>query len=187
MLPRLIPLTPNLFIFMTSKNILIRGLRSSVFIHSPILQNNFSKMGTIKDINLPNIATRAHALNSLNIYKGTLNIHPPFQTSSSQAQIVRQKECCPSLLVDQHMDAPQSLTARQQTARPPNSNHLCFCSNRKSHISPKSTNIHLDPCQLSGCWQDGWFCACPVCTRTASDLHVEDSLMLHLKLPEKIN
>lgn len=66
--------------------------------------------------------------------------------------------------------------------------HLCFCSNRKTHFSPKSTNIPLDPCQFSDCWQDGWIYACPVCTtRTASDLHVEDSLLFPLKLPKKRN
>lgn len=165
---------------MISKNI-IRGSRSSAFIFSSILQNNFSKMSTINNMNLPNVTTHTHTLNSFTIYKCLLNLHPSFQTSSGQSQIAIST-------LHQHSDVPQSLAAPEQTTRPPNSNHLCICSSRKSNFSPKSTNTLLNSCQFSACWQNGWICACPVCTtRTAPDLCVEDSLLFHLKLSKKRN
>jgi len=35
--------------------------------------------------------------------------------------------------------------------------------------------------------QDGWICACPGCAvRALSVLHVQNSFLLHLKVPEKI-
>lgn len=144
-------------------------------------------MGTIKDIIFLNVTTLTHTLNSLNVYKGPVHIHPPFQTSSSRSWIVRQNKCCPSLLLDQHMVVTQSLAAPEQTATPPSSTTFGSAPIEKVIFHP-NPQIYLDPCQFSDCWWDGWICACPVCTtRTASDLHVEDSLLFHLKVPKKRN
>lgn len=175
LLPSLIPLAPYLFVFMNSENIFMRGSRSAAFISpasSKTTEDLDSKSRAIEDINFPAVTPCTRALNSLNIYKAPLGVHPFLQTSLRSSDRASTAHPC-------SRSSAQVLRPRYLHTHSTSSNRLC--SNR-SHFSPKYRSLQARClCQFWGCWQDGWICACPVCAvRTVSDL-----CQLQLKSPKK--
>lgn len=131
-----------------------------------------SKSRAIEDINFPAVTPCTRALNSLNIYKAPLSVHPFLQTSLGSSDRASTAHPCSW----RSAGAAPVLPAHTHST---SSNRLC--SNR-SNFSPKYRSLQARClCQFWGRWQDGWICACPVCAvRTVSDL-----CQLQLKSPKK--
>ena len=110
---------------------------------------------------------------------------PPAHTCSLQQQPISGYQSCAPRTAH---DAAQSLPAPQHqlcTLTAPVPATSASAPKEKSHLSHKYTTRH--PHQFAGCRQDGWICACPGCAvRALSVLHVQNSFLLHLKVPEKI-
>lgn len=137
--------------------------------------------GTISDINLPNLTILTH---------GVLTSPCTTIVSNQQQPVLNHqgKYVLPISAPGPAYGCPSVTRCTTANCNTSQLHHLRFCSNSKNHFSPKSTNILIEPHQFSDCWQDGWICACPVhSTRTAFDLHMEDSLLIHQKLPKERN
>lgn len=148
----------------------MRGSRSAAFISPPsskTTEDLDSKSRAIEDINFPAVTPCTRALNSLNIYKAPLSVHPFLQTSLRSSD--RASTAHPCSRSSARVLRPRYL-------------HTHSTSSNRSHFSPKYRSLQARClCQFWGCWQDGWICACPVCAvRTVSDL-----CQLQLKSPKK--